>query len=234
MNKRKVVTGQKLFAQLDSITTELSDSEREQERSQRSLMLGALTKYTNSRFHLGRALASYKEACKVDGIWLRASRAIAKHMSISQRTLFRVISDYERVSGAPQAVLSAMQAEGIDPAKRKNDPLLEEITDAMADDPSAEEAQEVVRHSAASLKQRKAQDPMSEDERIIWELRLDIRKRLANIPHNDHKWELLVEAISEESFEVWGDRDPWTSVITPRPGARTLDGRQRQAQEMAA
>ncbi len=127
-----------------------------------------------------------------------------------------------------------MEAEGFDPAKLKNAPLVECITETMADDPSPEEAQEIVRHSAASLKQKKAKDPMSEDERIVWELRLDVRKRLAKVSDNHLKWDLLQKAISEESFEVWGEREPWTSVITPTPGARTLDGRQRQVQEVAA
>jgi hypothetical protein len=233
MNKKKAVPGQKLSAILDSITTELSDSDREQERSQRALVLGSLKKYTKSRFHLGEALASYKQACKLDRVWLRASEAIAKHMDISQRTLFRVISDFERVSGAPQTVLAAMEAEGFDPAKRKNARLLGQIAEATGDDPTPEEAQEIVHHSAASLKQRKGQDPMSEDDRIVWGLRTAIRKWLCNVPDADRKWELLQEAICQESFEVWGDRKEWTAVITPCE-ARTVDDRQGQAQELAA
>jgi hypothetical protein len=233
MTKKKVVPGQKLSAELDSITTELSDSDKEQERNQRTVVLGALTKYTKSRFQLGEALASYKQACKDDRIWLRASEAISKHRGISQRTLFRILSDYKRVSGTPSTVLAAMEAEGFDPAKRKNASLLQKTTEAISDDPLPEEVQEVVRHSAASLKQQKGKDTMSEDERLVRGLRQDIRKRLANVP-DDRLWPLLERAISEEAYEVWGVTEPWQPCITPRAGTRTLDGWQRQAQEMVA
>jgi len=234
MNKKKVVPRQKLSALLDSITTELSDSEKAQERTQRTLVLGALKTYAKNRLHVGEVLACYKQACKIDRVWLRASEAIAKHMSISHRTLFRILSDYERVSGVPPTVLAAMQAEGFDPAKRRNVSLLQEVTEAIGDDPTPEEAQAVVRHTAASRKQQQGKDTMSDDERIVWELRLDIRKRLANIPDIGHKCELLQEAISGESFEVWGDTEPWTFVVHPVFAARTVDSPQGQAQEMAA
>lgn len=234
MNKKKVVPGQKLSALLDLITTELSDSDKAQERNQRTLVLKALKKYTRSRFHLGEALACYRQACKLDRIWLRAAEAIAKHMSISPRTLFRILTDYERVSGVPQSVFSAMVAEGFDPAKCKNAPLLDEITDAITDDSSPEQAQEVVRRTAASLKQRKGKDLISEDDRIVRGLRSDIRKRLANVPDPDRKWELLQEAICQESFEVWGDTKEWRAVFTPPSEAETPDGPHGQTQAVAA
>ena len=232
--KNKVIPEQKLSAQLDSITTELPDEYKEQERNQRTAVLGALTKYTKSRFHLGQALTSYKQACKMERIWLPASEAIAKHMHVSPRTVFRILADYQRVSGVPETVLSAMEAEGLDPAKRKNAPLLEQITEVLGDDPTPEEAQEVVRHTTASRKQQKGKDPVSEDERIVWGLRQDIRRWLSNVPDNDHKCDLLEQSIAEESFEVWGDQDPWRFDITPRPGARTLDDQQHRPREIAA
>lgn len=231
--KKKVVPGQKLAAVLDAITTELSDSERAQERSQRTLVLGALKNYTNSRFHLGETLASYKLACKVDGVWLRASAAIAKHIRINQRTLVRILSDYQRVAGVPQTVLSAMEAEGFDPAQRKNAPLLEGITETISDATPPEEIQEVVRRTAASLKPRKLKAPMSEDERIVCGLRQDIRKWLSNVADKERKWWLLQEAICQESFEVWGDTEAWIAKITPC-AATTIDGNEWQTQEMAA
>ncbi len=70
--KNKVIPEQELSALLDSITTELPDEDKEQERNQRTAVLGALTKYTKSRFHLGQALTSYKQACKMERIWLPA------------------------------------------------------------------------------------------------------------------------------------------------------------------
>jgi hypothetical protein len=234
MKKKNVTTPQKLSALLDSITTELSDSDKEQERSQRTAVLGALARYTKSRFHLGQALTLYRQACKMERIWLPASEAIAKYMEISPRTLFRIISDYERVSGLSETVLSAMESEGLDPAKRKNAPLVEQIIDVLGDDPTPEEAQEVVRHTAESQKQQRVTETtMSEDERIVRDLRQDIRKRLANVPDNGRKYCLLEEAICQESYEVWGERKEWTAVFTPC-AVRTVDDQQDQMQAVAA
>ena len=233
MKKKKVVSEQKLAAILDSITTGLSDSDKAEERSQRTLVLGALKRYANSRFHVGEALVLYKQACKVDGIWLRASEAIAKHMSISQRTLFRIVSDYERVSGLSPAVLSAMEAEGFDPAKHKNALLVEQVTEAIGDDSTPEEAQEVVRHTAVSRKQHKRKGTTPEDERIVWGLRQDIRKWLSKVP-DDRQWPLLQRAISEEAFEVWGVTEPWQPCITPQASPRMPSGQQCQTLAVAA
>ncbi len=128
-------------------------------------------------------------------------------MQISPRTVFRILADYQRVSGVPETVLSAMEAEGLDPAKRKNAPLLEQITEVLGDDPMPEEARELVRHTTASPKLQKRKDPMSEDERIVTGLRQDLRRWLSNVPDNDHKGDLLEQALAEESFEFWGDCD---------------------------
>lgn len=234
MNNKKVAPRQKLSTMLDSITTELSATDKEQEKKQRATMLGALTNYTKSRFQLGQALAAYKQACKMERIWLPASEAIAKHLHISPRTLFRIVSDYQRLSGVSETLLLAMEAEGLDPAKPKNAPLLEQVTEVLGDDPTPEEAQAVVRHTAASAqKQQKSKDTISEDDRIVWGLRQAVRKWLGNITDIGHKCELLQEVISGESFEVWGDTKPWTFVVHP-DFARTLDSPPRQTQEMAA
>ncbi len=234
--KNEVKPEQKLSTELDSITVELTDGDKEQERNQRAAVFDAFARYTKSRFHLGQALAAYKRACKMERIWLPASEAIAKHMHVSPRTLFRIVSDYERVSGVSGTVISAMEAEGFDPAKRKHAPLLEQITEAIGDDPNPtqEEAQDIVQQSVSSTKQQKGKDTMSEDERIVRGLRQGIRRWLRNVPDTDRKCDLLEQSIAEESFEVWGDQDPWGLDIIPRPGARKLDDQQSQALEMAA
>ncbi len=236
LNKR-----QDLSAQLDRITAELDDSVRAEEKKQRRPLLTVLKNYTTSRFRFGQALASYKEVCRVEGVWLAASRAIAREIGRSQRTVFRILSDYERVADTPEPVLAAMKREGYDPAALKNEALLNEVTSAIPADSTPQQVRDVVRKTAARLKQANAKrrsseggTPLPEDNRIVNGLRQAIRNWLRNVPNNDHKCQLLEQAIAEESFEVWGDQDPWGLDIIPRPGGKTLDGQQPQAQEMAA
>lgn len=239
MNNRK--KRQDLSAQLDRITAELDDSDRVEEKTQRTSLLSVLKNYTISRFRFGQALASYKEVCRLEGIWLAASKAIAKEIGRSQRTVFRILSDYQRVADTPEPVLVAMKREGYDPAAPKNETLLHEVLGATPGDSTPQQVQKVVQRKAAYLKQTNAKKRssdsgtrISEDDRIISGLRQDIRKRLANVPDPDQKWYLLREAICQESFEVWGDKEKWTAEFIPPCEAGTPDGRQDQPQAVAA
>lgn len=236
LNKR-----QDLSAQLDRIAAELDDSDRLEEKNQRTSLLSALKNYTTSRFRFGQALASYREVCRAEGVWLAASKAIGREIGRSQRTVFRILSDYERVADTPEPVLAAMKREGFDPAALKNEELLNEVTSAIAADSTPNQVRAVVRDTAARLKQTSADkrssgvgNAISEDDRIVWGLRQDIRKWLGNIRDVDRKWDLLEQAIAEEAFEVWKVNESWEALITPRVGATMLNGRQRQPQEMAA
>jgi hypothetical protein len=231
--KLKGNDGQELSAELDVITTELSENDRSTEQTKRATMLDALTRYATSRYDFGRALAAYKRALQVERVWMSASKAIAKHMGRSQRTVFRILEDYERVAGAPKPVIAAMRKEGFDPAELKNARLLGQVVDMTQAESTPEQTQEVVRKTAALLKQNKGQQTMSEDDQIVWGIRQDIRKRLNNVP-DDHKWDLLERAIAEEASEVWGVTEPWQVNFTPRPGPKTVDGRTRQKQQKAA
>jgi len=239
MNNRK--KRHDLSAQLDRITAELDGSDRVEEKTQRTSLLSALKNYKASRFRLGQALTSYKEVCRVEGVWLAASKAIAREIGRSQRTVFRILSDYERVADTPEPVLAAMKGEGYDPAALKNEPLLNEVTSAIAVDSTPQQVRGLVRSTAARLKQAKAKKyssdagtRSSEDDRIISGLRQDIRKRLANVPDPDRKWYLLQEAICQESFEVWGDKEKWTAEFTPPWDGGTPAGQQDQKMAVAA
>jgi hypothetical protein len=225
--------GQELSAELDRMASELTVSQRNNEKRVRADMLGALENYTSSRYEFGQALAAYKQIFQVERVWMKASNAIARHIGRDQRTVFRILEDYERVAGAPKPVVAAMKKEGFDPAELKNARLLGQVVDMMPPKSTPEQTQEIVRKTAALLKQNKGQQTMSEDDQIVWGLRQDIRKRLSNVPEDD-KWNLLKRAIAEEAFEVWGITEPWQPLITPKAGPQTLDGRRRQEHEAAA
>jgi len=144
LNKR-----QDLSAELDRITAGLDDRDRVEEKNQRTSLLSVLRNYTTSRFRFGQALAAYKEVCRVEGVWLAASKAIAREIGRSQRTVFRILSDYERVADKPEAVLAAMKREGYDPAALKNEALLNEVTSATPADSTPQQVRRVVHNTAA-------------------------------------------------------------------------------------
>jgi hypothetical protein len=225
--------GQDLSAQLQTITGDLTAGEKQHEQQTRAKMLAALQRYTASRYDLGKALAAYKDACRQKGTWVKAAKAIAEHIGRSPRTVFRIVADYDRVAGAPEPVLVAMQEQGFDPAEPKHATLLEQVTTMTPPNPTVEQVAAVVKRSAAHLKQSKAGDTMSEDERIVWSIRMDLRKRLNNVP-DERKQELLERAIAEEAFEVWGVEKPLVLSITPKRSARTVFGRRRVAQGASA
>ena len=225
--------GHELSAELDLIASKLTVPQRNDEKRVRTDMLGALENYTSSRYEFGRALAAYKEVFQVERVWMKASNAIAKYIGRDQRTVFRILEDYERVAGAPKPVIAAMRKEGFDPAELKNARLLGQVVDMTPQESTPEQTQEVVRKTAVLLKHKNSRQTMSEDDQIVWGLRQDIRKRLNNV-HDDHKWNLLKRAIEEEACEVWGVTKPWQADFTPRLGPKTVDGRTRQKQEGAA
>jgi hypothetical protein len=88
---------------------------------------------------------------------------------------------------------------------------------------------------------KKRQDLSAQLDRIAAELadgdRFEEKNQrtslLSVLKNTNHKGDLLEQALAEESFEFWGDQDPWRLDIVPRPGATRL-GQQRQAQEIAA
>jgi hypothetical protein len=64
-------------------------------------------------------------------------------------------------------------------------------------------------------------------ERKHFAVRMKIRTALANV-ELDRKLSALIAALEEEMFAIWGQKEPVTVTISPRPSVFTLDGRKRQ------
>jgi hypothetical protein len=182
---------------LDRIVENLPAAEKVKEEEARPELLGAVQAYGQSRYEFGAALSRYKSVFKKERTWLKISRLIGEHIGRSERTVFRIVADYERVSDAPKAVIMALQDSGLDPAAAKNAPLLEQVTITMPHDPTENEALAAVEQSLAFLKKGKY-GFLCEDDRVVLSLRKDIRKHLNNIP-DDRKRPLLERAIAEEA-----------------------------------
>lgn len=64
-------------------------------RQAREGVIGALSRYSHSRYDLGRALRLYKEYFKAERAWVEAAKVIAAAIDRDEKTVFRIIEAYE-------------------------------------------------------------------------------------------------------------------------------------------
>ena len=112
----------------------------------RNSVVGGLQAFGNSRFQLGRVLRQYKLHFKSGHGWVAAAKLIAAAMDREERTVFRIIEDYERASQLPPIVLEAMREQQIEPAAAKNSDLVETLL-KMPEPKTSEKASAAVRQA---------------------------------------------------------------------------------------
>ncbi len=95
--------------------------------SAREELVKFLDHYLGSRFSFGRALAAYKVFFIKEGGWVAAAKVIGKAIHRDEKTIFRIVADYERASQLPEVAIVELEAKGIDPAAKKNQPIVEAI-----------------------------------------------------------------------------------------------------------
>jgi len=206
----------------------------------------ALDQYHTSRYRFGEALATYKAFFAEGRAWMQAAELIGQAIGRDERTVRRILEDYERASRLSVEALDALETKGIDPAAKKNAPLLKIIHAMPPGDVKAEpekavtQAIKTVKAAKAGKKAETTKKPsqsvsvpsdtqlvlLSREEKQLRDLRQRIRAGLTDVP-NDRKLAVLVAAIEEEMYEVWGERVAQEITLTPRPSALTLDGRRK-------
>jgi hypothetical protein len=122
------------FDKLSNLSVELQrvegiyiDSQSVQLTQARNSVVGALGAFKNNRFNFGRVLREYRRHFKTERSWMVAAKVIADAIERDERTVFRIISDYERASQLDPIVLEAMQEQKIDPAAAKNAAIVENL-----------------------------------------------------------------------------------------------------------
>jgi hypothetical protein len=112
-------------------------------RQAREGLIGALSTYRHSRYDLGRALRLYKQHFRAEHAWIEAAKVIAAAIDRDEKTVFRIIEDYERADRLPAIILEAMLNQNIDPAAAKHARVVENLL--LAPEPkTGEEASAVV------------------------------------------------------------------------------------------
>lgn len=196
----------------------------------RSQLVAAVGGYAASRFNLGQALYRYREALP-HGAWTPVVQAIATASKLTDRTIREVVSDYERVKGTPAPVVKAMQSVGIDPAAKRQAKVVEMAVDShQAGNPPAQAVAAAVastRKPPTPQAQIPTNQELTKEEKLIWQVRLAIRKGLEKVQQNQ-KLAILQRALGEEITGLLGD-DAREFVVTPTKPTLDLMGRKRSA-----
>ena len=109
----------------------------------RNSVVGALPGFKLNRLNFGRLLRAYKEHFKAGHGWVEAAKIIASALDCSERTVYRIIEDYERASQLPSITLNTMLEQKIDPAAAKNAPMVDNLV-RMPSPATREEAATIV------------------------------------------------------------------------------------------
>ena len=210
----------------------------------RQNLVDALGQFNSSRYRFGKALAIYKEFFMEAGGWMDTANLIGHAIGRDERTIRRIIIDYQRASEVPVEAIEELEARGFDPAAKKNAPVLANILE-MPTAVVKSNPKEAVAHAVKTAKAEKATTakkpiqsvpvtaegtpvsaPLTREEKQRFAIRLKIRAAWASIP-DDKKLEELFAALMEEMHDALGMRDAIDITLTPRLSALTLDGRRK-------
>lgn len=118
-------------------------------RQSREGVIAAVGVYAHSRYNLGRALRAYKVHFKAERAWIAAAEIVGDAIGRDQKTVFRIIADFERADRLPAITIEAMQDQNIDPGKHAYADAIEELIEM----PSPETREEAATAVATTMKQ---------------------------------------------------------------------------------
>jgi hypothetical protein len=204
----------------------------------RQELVKAAGQYHRSRYRFGETLSIYRAYFLEQGGWVEAAKVIGKAIDRDEKTIFRIIKDYARASKLPATALRQLEAEGIDPAAKKNESVVANILAMPASAVEADPKTAVITAVQAAKAEKKAAPTKSagadsatttpsvpvidaaamlkpKAETLCASIRRAIEMGLAGKPA-DRKFDELKRAFEEEMYE-WGMRDVRMIVLTPRP-----------------
>ena len=90
-------------------------------------MVKAVTQFANDRYEVGRLLASYRAFFKADLTWTKVCKAVAAAMQVTDRTIRRIIEDYERANIVSGLERTAAEKKGHRLEAKKHAALVERL-----------------------------------------------------------------------------------------------------------
>jgi hypothetical protein len=199
----------------------------------RAAVLSAVAELCISRDRLGEALEKYKTHFESEGgAWMEAATAIGKALHRNERTVRNIVSDYQRVKPLPEKIIAASHNLGIELVRKKYAPAVAIIQTAVASAGplSVLKAKEIVVDAIARISKKSSTDGLFEgltkEEKAHFAVRMKIRTALNNF-EEDQKLPNLIAALEEEMYQVWGQTEPITITIQPRPSTLSINGLRR-------
>jgi hypothetical protein len=148
----------------------------------------------------------------------------------NDRTIREILSDFERVRETPAPVVRALEQAGIDPAAKSKAKVVNIAAESVR---TGCDIQQAIQTAMAASRQRPARaqiqtsEEPTKEEKLIYQVRLQIRKALQRVPQNK-KLEYLQIALGEEINALLGDQAR-EFVVTPTKPTLDLLGRKRSA-----
>ena len=201
----------------------------------RLALVNALEQYRKSRYRLGEMLSGYRKFFLVTRGWSAAAVAIAGAIGCDERTIRRIVEDYDRVAGVPALVIKSLEQLGIDPSARKNASMIAKVLRMpmgaidSAPETSMVHAIQAARTSGQAVTNPTGHTParQTREERRQIAMRRKIRTALMNVSP-DRRMEEFIAALEEICSES-GQVEPITVTITPRrlPSAKEASEEQK-------
>ena len=181
----------------------------------RLAVVNAVEGYRKTRYRLGETLSIYKTFFIEQRGWLAVAKAIADALGCDERTIRRIVSDFERVSAVPAAVIKALENAGIDPAARRNATMIDRILRMPQKDllRQFDLTTSLTREDEMAPERQQPHNPSRSEHRRL-AVRKKIRAAVKDAAPQD-KLALLLAAIEEEMYLEWGQLEPVTITITP-------------------
>jgi hypothetical protein len=217
-----------LSAQLSKLEDQHVVANKNAVRDVRLTVVNALEGFRASRYRLGERLAAYKVYYVAEQGWMEAAQAIATWMACNERTIRRILEDFQRASKVPSPAIKAMERLGLDPSARKNAPTVttlltmpSALVTLLPDAAVSAAVQSAKRKCDLQADSERSAFTAEERQRIA--VRVKIRSALANVS-TESKLAVLLAALEEEMYSEWGQTAPVTVTITPRPPKAADDG----------
>lgn len=183
----------------------------------RNSLMAMIGDYTHTRYHLGRFLHVYKAFYKAERGWRAAAKVIAAALDRDERTVYRLIEDFERAAQVAPILLEAMEDQHIDPAAPKNADMIEDLVQSTPP-ASHEEAAEIVSSAIKAHDQRKAtrQARRKAEPDFVHRVVSLFRARFARVPEEQAKEE-MEKVLSRVAKELGVELAPRTLPLPNSP-----------------
>lgn len=196
---------------------EMGDLRREVSHT-RNALIAVLKDYAYTRYQFGRLLHAYKAFYKPEGRWLAAAKLIGAAIRRDERTIFRIVEDFERADQVAPILLHAMGEQQIDPSAPKNDDIIEDLKQAPPTASPRQAAKIVTKAVKAHAERKKAARESRKNEKLedfVERIARFFLARYAGLPQEQSKAEM--ERILRLLAGRLGIRFGPRSLLPPKP-----------------